>query len=200
MPLNFTVTYDDRTNDNTDVTGDIAAVAATGPVYFIPTIPTGYRIPDAAYLPRPTGLSVRAFPAFLDADGQLKPEAGGTVGVRLWANDPSWGLPRMQYQVRATLTDHLGEPVPWATFYFDAPSEDIEVKLALEMPLPGQKFARGRPGFGLARDGLDINGSGQLVFSREDGYELDPVTVPTVSETLTQAAAAAIAHTLTFGR
>ena len=131
-----------------------------------------------------------------------------------WANDPDWdqgyayfreewletSLPRLQYRVRAELTDLLGRPVRWHALNFDAPTEDIEVDLTLELPVPGQKFGRGRPGFGLARDGVSVNGSGQMVLTREDGYNLDPVTIPELSDTLLQSNAYAAAFARTFGR
>ena len=201
MPLSFTVTYSDRINDVDDVSGDVAAAVVTGPVYFEPCLLPGQRIPDPDYPPRPTGLAMRTFTGFLDTDGLLKTEAGGEEGVRLWANDPDWNLTRLQYRVRAELTDLLGRPVRWHAFNFDAPGEDIVRDLTLEIPLPGQKFGRGRPGFGLAKDtGVDINETGQLVLVREDGYELGAVTVPELSETLDDTQAETIAYVMTFGR
>ena len=201
MPLCFTLVYSDRINDTEDVSGDIAATVVTGPMYFEPCLLSGQRIPDPDYPARPTGLALRTFTGFLDTDGLLKSAAGGEEGVRLWANDPAWNLPRLQYRVRAELTDLLGRPVRWHATNFDAPTEDIEVDLTRELPLPGQKYGRGRPGFGLARGtGVDINGSGQLVFVREDGEELGAVDVPDVSDVLDNAQAQSIAYVMTFGR
>ena len=201
MPLSFTVTYSDRINDTEDVSGDVAATIVTGPMYFEPCLLPGQRIPDPDYPSRPTGLAMRTFTGFLDTDGVLKTEAGGEEGVRLWANDPAWEVERLQYRVRADLTDLLGSPVRWHSFNFDAPTEDIVRDLTLEIPLPGQKFGRGRPGFGLAKDtGVDINGDGQLVLVREDGYELGAVTVPELSDTLDEAQGETIAYVMTFGR
>ena len=201
MPLSFTLTYSDRINDVDDVSGDVDAQVVTGPVYFEPCLLPGQRIPDPDYPSRPTGLALRTFAGFLDTDGLLKSAAGGEEGVRLWANDPAWNLPRLQYRVRAELTDLLGRPVRWHATNFDAPTEDIEVDLTRELPLPGQKYGRGRPGFGLARGtGVDINGSGQLVFVREDGEELGAVDVPDVSDVLDNAQAQSIAYVMTFGR
>ena len=201
MPLSFTLTYSDRINDVDDVSGDVDAQVVTGPVYIEPCLLPGQRIPDPDYPSRPTGLALRTFAGFLDTDGLLKSAAGGEEGVRLWANDPAWNLPRLQYRVRAELTDLLGRPVRWHATNFDAPTEDIEVDLTRELPLPGQKYGRGRPGFGLARGtGVDINGSGQLVFVREDGEELGAVDVPDVSDVLDNAQAQSIAYVMTFGR
>ena len=201
MPLNFRLFYDDRINNVDDVTEDVAAGVVTGPMYFEPTLLPGQRIPDPDYPSRPTGLAMRTFTGFLDTDGVLKTEAGGEEGVRLWANDPAWEVERLQYRVRADLTDLLGSPVRWHSFNFDAPTEDIVRDLTLEIPLPGQKFGRGRPGFGLAKDtGVDINGDGQLVLVREDGYELGAVTVPELSDTLDEAQGETIAYVMTFGR
>ncbi len=201
MPLSFTVTYSDRINDTEDVSGDVAATIVTGPMYFEPCLLPGQRIPDPDYPSRPTGLAMRTFTGFLDTDGVLKTEAGGEEGVRLWANDPAWEVERLQYRVRADLTDLLGSPVRWQSFSFDAPAEDVEVLLTLELPLPGQKFGRGRPGFGLQHGGgVDINESGQLVLLREDGQEVGAVTVPELSDTLDEAQGETIAYVMTFGR
>ncbi len=201
MPLSFTLTYSDRINDVDDVSGDVDAQVVTGPVYIEPCLLPGQRIPDPDYPSRPTGLGLRTFTGYLDTDGVLKTEAGGEEGLRVWANDPNWNLPRLQYRVRAELTDLLGRPVRWHAMHFDAPTEDIEVDLTRELPLPGQKYGRGRPGFGLAKDaGVDINGSGQLVLVREDGYELGAVTVPDLSDNLDDAQAETIAYVATFGR
>lgn len=201
MPLCFTLVYSDRINDVDDVSGDTAAQVVTGPVYIEPCLSPGQRIPDPDYPSRPTGLALRTFTGYLDTDGLLKTEPGGEEGLRVWANDPNWNLPRLQYRVRAELTDLLGRPVRWHATNFDAPTEDIEVDLTRELPLPGQKYGRGRPGFGLARGtGVDINGSGQLVFVREDGEELGAVDVPDVSDVLDNAQAQSIAYVMTFGR
>lgn len=199
MPLNFTLRYADRVNDIDDTTGDVAATPGVGPVYFDTTILPGYRIPDLLSSP-PTGLATRRFSGYLDTDGLLKKERGGEEGVRLWANDPAWDLPRLQYRVTAQLTDIFGRSVPWETVYFDAPAEDVVRYLAAEMPKPRQKFGRGRPGYGLARNGLDINEAGQLTLTREDGSSVGAVTVPDLSTALDEAAAISIAHTVTFGR
>ena len=73
--------------------------------------------------------------------------------------------------------------------------------LTRELPLPGQKFGRGRPGFGLQHGGgVDINESGQLVLLREDGQEVGAVTVPELSDTLDEAQGETIAYVMTFGR
>jgi hypothetical protein len=197
MPIQFTAIYDDLVNDNTDSSGDISAVPSMGPVYFVPTLLPGYRIPALTNLPRPAGIGIRAFEGFIDTDGRLKSAPGGDIGVRLWANDPDWNLPRLQYQVRAELTDGFGIPVPWNAFYFDAPDADLNIDLGRELPPPGQKFGRGRSGFGVG--GLGVTGEGQLQLSREDGLILGSVTVPELSETLTETNAGAVAYAVTFG-
>lgn len=191
MPVNFTLHYDDRANQVDDFLGDVAAEATVGPMYFEPTIIPGRRIPVPDYTPRPTGIAVRRFSGYMDTDGRLKTERGGTVGIRLWANDPSWNLPRFQYRVTANLTDALGKPVPFAPFYFDAPSADIVRNLADELPRPDQKFGRGRPGFSI--ESLELDDDGLLVATLEDGTELDPTPI-------TVSAAAAAAYAMTFGR
>lgn len=200
MPLNFTVRYRDRVNDVDDAAGDVAETPGVGWIYFDLNTEPGARIPVRDFAPEPRGLGVRTFTGYLDTDGLLKHEPGGEEGLRLWANDPAFDVARLQYRVRAELTDLLGRPLRLAPFYFDAPTTDTTVYLALEMPRPGLKFNRGRPGFGFARDGATVNEDGQLVLTREDGQPLGAVTIPDLSAALDEANAVTIAHTVTFGR
>ena len=202
--VNFIAQYDGLTNNTGDTVGDIGTVAAIGPVRFVPLFTTGTQVPAPGYTPRPAGFAFRTFYGYLDADGRLKNERGGTPGVSIWANDPVFtGVPRLQYRVEADLTDPLGEPIPFNSFCFDAPDPthsdwpNATVNLALELPRPGQKFGRGRPGFSLVD--LDVIGLGELMFILTDGAELGPVAVPELAEALTAAAAAAVSYTMTFG-
>lgn len=125
--------------------------------------------------------AVSAAPYDLDDPGQL--------GVRLLANDPALELDRLQYLVTVVARDQ-GQSLPLDEFYFDAPSDDRDVFIPLEAPLPDQPFGRGRPGFAIASAYRDDDGL--LVFVREDLYELDPVEL--------SAPPASIAYALTFGR
>lgn len=173
MPLNFTVHYDDRANDIDDVSGDIDSTALIGPVYFIPGFTPGARVPAPEYDPRSTGFAFRAFAGYIDTDGRLKNERGGTPGVRLWANDPVFELERLQYQVRADLTDSRGRRIPFTPFYFNAPDEDKVVDLARHMPRPGQSFGRGPDAWQLV--GAEFDPAGDIVFINEDGSTLSPI-------------------------
>ncbi len=172
MPLSFRLFYDDRVNDTEDTEGEVAAVAVSGPVYFEPALLPGQRIPDPEYPSRPTGLAMRTFSGFLDTDGQLKVEPGGELGVSLWANDPAWNLPRLQYRVRAELTDLYGKPVRWHSFSFDAPATTADRNLVQYMPLPGQKFGRG-PATHITGGSFDDDGN--LVLDNDDGSTTDPI-------------------------
>ena len=174
MPPNFRLFYDDRINDVDDVSEDVAAGVVTGPMYFEPTLLPGQRIPDPEYPSRPTGLAMRTFTGFLDTDGRLKSEAGGELGVSLWANDPTWGIERLQYRVRAELTDLFGRPVRWHSLCFDAPSDDSDRNLVHYMPLPGQKFGRGPGAWNIVSG--SFNGDGDLVLVNADGSTVDPIT------------------------
>lgn len=189
MPINFTLQYKDRVTDTTDTAGDRAMTPGIGKLLAEPVLSQGVRLPfgaDMGYLPR-------AVEMYLDSDGELKPEPGGSVGVRLDANDPAFGLSRLQYRVSAPegLTDVNGVVVPWLPVHFDAPVDDRIVYLAKELPRPGQKFGRGRNGFTIESWG--INEDGLLAATREDGTELDPVPI-LVSPALS------VAYALTFGR
>lgn len=175
MPLNFTLHYDDRINDIDDKVGDVAVTPGVGPIYFEPTILPGYRIPDLTASPRPLGITARRFEGYLDTDGRLKNERGGETGMRLWANDPAWNLPRFQYRVTAQLADLFGRPVDWQPFYFDAPGADLEVYLSAYMPKPGQKFGRGPGAWKIV--GGDI-ADGELTLTNEDGTTVGPIAIP----------------------
>ena len=183
MPLSFRLFYDDRVNDTEDTEGEVAAVAVSGPVYFEPALLPGQRIPDPEYPSRPTGLAMRTFTGFLDTDGILKTEAGGEEGVRLWANDPAWGIERLQYRVRADLTDLAGNPVRWQSFNFDAPGVDQVRDLTAVMPKPGQKFGRGPGAWNIVSG--SFNDDGELVFVNADGSQLQPITPLSGDGTLT---------------
>ena len=173
MPMNFRLFYDDRVNDVTDTVDEVAAVAVSGPVYFEPALLPGQRIPDPDFPSRPTGLAMRTFTGFLDTDGRLKSEAGGELGVSLWANDPAWNLPRLQYRVRAELTDLYGKPVRWHSFSFDAPATTADRNLVQYMPLPGQKFGRGPGAYNITGGSVDEDGN--LVLVNSDGSALQPI-------------------------
>ena len=190
-PLNFTLHYDDRTNDIDDTTGDVDDVAVCGRVRLTPVFDEGARVPAPFYSPRPTGFAMRVFTGWLDSDGRLKNTPGGTAGMRVWANDPDFEIDRLQYLVEAKLVDSLGRPVPFASFYIDAPSTDIVRYLALDMPVPGQDFRRGRPAYDITE--LTVNANNQFVFEREDGYKLGPVSANVSAHVLPTAHGRAVA-------
>lgn len=173
MPMCFTLHYDDRVNDVDDTAGDVAATPGIGWMYFDSVIRTGYRIPVPSYSPRPAGLGLRRFKGYLDTDGRLKTRPGGEVGIRLWANDPEYNLPRLQYKVSAELTDTLGNPLDFHPFYFDAPVADIEKNLVEYMPWPDQKYGRGPASRLVAGFFSD---DGDLILRNDDGSTVDPIT------------------------
>lgn len=186
MPLQFTLKHWDRANSVTDTTGDVGSTAVTGPLLFVPTFTPGARLPSSEGTECP-----RVFPAWLDTDGRLKQIRGGTDGIRLWGNDPTYGIPRFQYHVRAPegLTDVDGETVPWHDFYFDAPAADVVRNLKDEIPKPGQKFGRGRPGLGIK----DAESDGtEVVLTLDDDTEIT-IVAP-------QSSSLSAAYAMTFGR
>lgn len=173
MPMCFTLHYDDRIVDIDDKSGDVAATPGVGWMYFDSSIQPGHRIPVPSYSPRPAGLGLRQFKGYLDTDGRLKTEPGGSAGIRLWANDPEYNLTRLQYKVTAELTDTLGRPVEFHSFYFDAPRADVESNLVDYMPAPHQKYGRGPASY---LRGGEFNDVGQLVLQNDDGSLVDPIT------------------------
>lgn len=195
-PLNFTLVYDDRLTDVDDTTGDRGTTVGTGPVRFETVFLAGSRIPVGSST-RPAGFGPRVFDGYLDSDGQLKSAPGGSVGLRLWANDPAFALERLQYRVTAELTDLLGRPVPFASFCFDAPTEDVETSLVLLLPEPGQKFGRGPRAFDITD--VTVTVDNELVFHRADGVDLGPVSADLSEGTLPQAMGRAVAFAIALG-
>jgi hypothetical protein len=150
MPLNFTVLWDDGTNDQDGTNGDIAEQAVTGEVRFEPLFSSGSRVLAPQYSPRPKSFHMRTFFGYMDTDGRLKNQRGGTVGARLWANDPEFGLESLPYKVSASLTDAIGRTIPFTPFIFEAPDEDTEVNLTTVIPVPhaqGVGLTRGPRGY-----------------------------------------------------
>ncbi len=200
MVANFTVHWDVASNDVEDHSGDTATTPGVGPVWLIPQFRDESHVPSSVFAPRPTSYYLRAFRGWLDVDGRLKNEPGGTPGLRVWCNDPDlFDMDRLHYRVEADLTDPFGRPIGFRPFYFDAPNEDSIVYLALEMPQPGQRYTRGRPGFGLVD--LDVVGLGELVFIVTDGTELGPVplVIPELADAIGNASAMAVSYAMTFG-
>jgi hypothetical protein len=172
-PLKFTLRHKDRTNAYTNNGGNATSVSVgVGWLSFTPTFSDGARLPFGS----DTALGPRMFAGFLDYDGELKTAPGGDVGIRLWGNDPEFGVTRFQYQVSAPndLVDAMGLPVKFASFFFDAPSVDEVRYLKDYMPKPGQKFGRG-PASSLRYNG--VTEDGELAFSNDDGSAFN-VAIP----------------------
>lgn len=135
MPINFTVNYDALTNNIRDADGDINATPVYGPMWFSPSVEAELYV--GTYTPRPTGVTLRRFDGYIDIDGRLKNKPNGTPGVRLWANDPIFGLPppgdtqkrSLHYQVSAELTDQRGRTIQFVSFKFEAPATDTTINL-----------------------------------------------------------------------
>ncbi len=110
------------------------------------------------------------------------------------ANGQRQSLPKFSIQAPYIPEDHDdaldGEvEIDWTTSPW---LEDIASRVASSSPaMPGP---RGR---GLSS--LHVDGDGKLVFELVDGSDLDPVEVPTLTDAINDAAAASIAHTMTFG-
>jgi len=69
----------------------------------------------------------------------------------------------------------------------------------LEMPRPGQSFARGRPGHDVVS--LVITGDDELAFTRSDGFEIPPVAapIPDLSPSVTATNTFGVSYGMTFG-
>lgn len=171
--INFTVEFDAfaSADDSSDAGLDADEKALTGMVAFTPVF-TDERLalaPSAS--PRPAGFKFRTFTGYIDTDGRLKTGPSGTVGVRLWANDPMFGLERLVYRVDWNVRGPLGEPVRIDSGHFPAPSTDTTVNLATVLEQVGALGA-----FRLS--GGSFNPAGDVVFTSADGSALSPIEIP----------------------
>lgn len=136
--INFTVEYDvlAATQDSDDPGADADLLALIGEVDFTAQFSDLKAIQAPTYSPRPTGFKLLKFTGYLDG-GRLKSQRGGTVGVRLPANDPVFGLDRLVYKVDFRLTTPGGQPVRVESGYLEAPSTDITLNLSTELANTG---------------------------------------------------------------
>ena len=129
---NFTVHYDQFASrtDSDDAGLDADLIPLVGTVVFTAATLDGRPVMAPTLSPRPAGLKFRPFIGHIDSDGRLKSAPGGTVGVRLWANDPKFNLDRLVYRVTFNLMTEAGERLNVEGGVFDAPTEDVSVNLA----------------------------------------------------------------------
>lgn len=170
--INFTVQYDllASATDGSDVGVDADIIPLIGSVTFEPIVDSQRAVLAPSYSPRPAGFKLRIFTGFIDVDGQLKAARSGTVGVRLWANDPVFGLAVLTYRVTFNLTTPLGEPVRVDGGFFYAPSQDSVINLV--NVLQSTQSIRGpRIVGGLFADGA-------VEFENDDGTFVDPIEIP----------------------
>lgn len=133
--INFTVQYDLLSTLTQDVDGlgsDLAPL--TGTITFVPQLPVGVPALAAAYSPRPATIMLQPRTGVIDVDGQLKNRGGGTVGVRLIANDPVLNLDRLPYKVNFNLLSAENLPIEIDSFVFDAPPNDQTINLLTVTP------------------------------------------------------------------
>lgn len=170
--INFTVKYDQLASqtDSADQGADADIIALVGPVTFTPVTADDKPLLAPAYLPRPAGLKLLPFSGYLDTDGRLKNGPGGTVGVRLWANDPVLDLDSLAYRVTFNLATELGERVDVEGGLFLAPNNDQVVNLV--------DVLQSTTSLGGPRISSGYFDSGSVVFENEDGTVVDPIEIP----------------------
>ena len=170
--INFTVNYDLFTSeaDGTDSGTDLDVNALVGTVTFTPVFSEAKAVLAPGYSPRPAGLVPRPVTGYLDSDGRLYNTSGGTVGVRLWANDPVLRLDALTYRVTFDVTTLLGEQVKVTGGYLPAPSSDVAVNLVNELQ-PASSFGGPRLSGGEFVDDT-------VIFEHSDGTTLEAIDVP----------------------
>ena len=170
--INFTINYDLFTSeaDGTDSGTDLDVNALVGTVTFTPVFSEAKAVLAPGYSPRPAGLVPRPVTGYIDSDGRLYNTVGGTVGVRLWANDPVLRLDSLGYRVTFDVTTLLGEQVKVVGGYFSAPIADITINLASEL--------QSASSFGGPRlSGGEFVGD-TVIFEHSDGATLEAIDVP----------------------
>lgn len=171
--INFTVHYDlfSTETDRAGSGSDADQVPLTGPVSFTPVFADERAVVAPDYSPRPSGFKMRSIAGYLDSDGRLKNEPGGTVGVRLPANDPVLELDslvyRVAFNVKSTVT---GQPVEVGGGFFVAPVDDRSVQLA--------DVLQNTDSVGAPRLISGTFDDGTVTFINEDGSVLEPITIP----------------------
>jgi len=175
--MQFTVQFDvlsNRAFDSTDAGTDADVIPLLGEIVFTPRFADERLALAATLSPRPAGVKLRPFTGFVDTDGRLKTSKAGTVGVRLFANDPKFGFDDpLLYQVSFFLRTAGGQPVKIDDAYFTAPIVDSTVQLA-DVLQPTIPLAVGAPKL----IGGVFNESGDVVFENADGSLLDPIEIP----------------------
>jgi hypothetical protein len=119
-------------SDGVDEGVEADEVGLQGTVVFTPVLPKGDHRPFLApgFSPRPAGIKVLPITGYIDSDGQLKSGPGGSVGVRLPANDPVLGRDSLPYLVEFNVRTPAGEKVRLQGGYFEAPPDDVTINLA----------------------------------------------------------------------
>ena len=173
--INFTAHFDvlGSQSDWVDVGVDADVVPLVGEVQFTPLLADDALALAPTYSPRAAGLKFRTSTGYIDSDGRLKTISGGTVGVRLWANDPIFGFDDpLVYRVRFNLRTPAGSRVKIDDRFFEAPAYDTTVQLADVM----------QPTVPLAVRALPITAGtfsgNSVIFENGDGTFVDPITIP----------------------
>ena len=170
--INFTVEYDLLASITDGPDGDIDSdlVPLIGDVLFTPQFADNRAILAPDYEPRPTGFKLLPVVGYIGSGGRLLSARNGTVGVRLPANDPVLGLQSLTYLVTFRLTTPLGEPVPVASGYFQAPPTDTVIQLAEVLQSAGYLDAPRLIGGEFVGD--------TIIFENYGGTKLLPITIP----------------------
>jgi hypothetical protein len=176
VSINFTVNYDllASQTDSADAGIDSDLVALIGTVVFTPLFADNRAVLAPTRSPRPAGLKLQPISGYLDSDGRLKASPGGVVGVRLPAKDPIMDLDTLFYRVDFNVRTPSGEPVRLDAGFFQAPTFDLTVDLAVVMQ-SALSSAASAPR--LIRAEFDPND--RLVFENADGSLLSPIEIPT---------------------
>jgi hypothetical protein len=127
---NFTVEFDALANRQSTGGLDSAVQALVGTVTFTPVMADDKPIMAPLYDPRAAGFKFLPTSGYIDSDGRLRDERSGSIGVRLWANDPVFNLDKLVYRVSFSLSTAVGLDVPVEGGFFEAPAEDETVNLS----------------------------------------------------------------------
>lgn len=169
--INFTVEFDARKSgtDWGDAGVDADETPLNGWLTFIPQFEG-----DAFVLTTDGtgGIFIGPSVGYIE-NGVLKTTKGGSVGVRLVANDPVLGLgDPLVYRLKADLRTPAGAKVKIIDRFFEAPSEDTTVNLDLVLASSISSAAAA------PRLSGGEFGTGTVIFENEDGSVLSPIAIP----------------------
>jgi hypothetical protein len=193
--------YDRITVNYAHVLAKPETSGATGRVTISLVFPHAGDVLQALVTGQPASVTVGPFRGYLGADGTMRRgDSTGPVGVEVIANDPAFDIEQLVYLADFNISDPTtGEKIKRRSFLFSVDRDDVDLNevspWAGTVATTGR--ARGPRAFNI--DGVTVTGADELVFHREDGFSLPPVSIPDLTVDIANAEALAASYAMTFG-